>query len=140
MELSAETVAKIEATQAQGGRIIAVGTTSVRLLESAAQSGTLTPFYGKTNLFIYPGYRWRVVQGVITNFHLPRSSLMMMIGSLVGRSRLLDLYQIALNAPAEPGGVPYRFYSFGDAMLILPEARSQSTSEPLPHSAADSIS
>jgi S-adenosylmethionine:tRNA ribosyltransferase-isomerase len=96
--------------------VIAVGTTTVRSLEGAAQTGTLQPFCGKTNLFIYPGYQWRVVQGLITNFHLPGSSLMMLVSALIGRQRLLDLYQLAIAQE-------YRFYSFGDAMLILPDAR-----------------
>lgn len=118
IEVSAETVAKIQATQLQGGRIVAVGTTVVRSLETAA-SEKLQPFCGKSNLFIYPGYRWRVVDGLITNFHLPRSSLMMLVSALIGRQRLLQLYQEAITKA-------YRFYSFGDAMLILPEARQQS--------------
>lgn len=116
VEVSAATVQQIRQTQAAGGRIIAVGTTVARALEAASQGGQLQPFYGKTNLFIYPGYRWQVVEGLITNFHLPRSSLLMLVSALVGRQRLLDLYQVAI---AEQ----YRFYSFGDAMLILPEAR-----------------
>ncbi|MEB3292968.1 MAG: tRNA preQ1(34) S-adenosylmethionine ribosyltransferase-isomerase QueA [Synechococcales bacterium] len=116
IEVSAETVARIQQTQARGGRIIAVGTTSVRSLEGAAAiSGEIQPFCGKTNLFIYPGFQWRVVDGLITNFHLPKSSLMMLVSSLIGRHRLLDLYQEAI---AEN----YRFFSFGDAMLILPPA------------------
>jgi S-adenosylmethionine:tRNA ribosyltransferase-isomerase len=110
------TVAKIRETQAKGGRIIAVGTTAVRSLEGAAAGGELQPFCGKTDLFIYPGYQWRVVDGLITNFHLPKSSLLMLVSALVGRQRLLDLYQEAI---AEQ----YRFYSFGDAMLILPPAK-----------------
>jgi len=114
-EVPPETVEKIYQTQAAGGRVIAVGTTVVRSLEAAAQSGKLLPFCDKTDLFIYPGYSWRVVQGLITNFHLPKSSLMMLVSALIGRPRLLKLYQIAI---AEQ----YRFYSFGDAMLILPEA------------------
>ncbi len=118
VEVSAETVEQIRATQAQGGRIIAVGTTTARALEGAAESGQLQPFCGKTSLFIYPGYQWRVVQGLITNFHLPRSSLMMMVSALIGRQRLLALYQEAIAQS-------YRFYSFGDAMLILPEARRE---------------
>ena len=69
----------------------------------------------KTELFIYPGYQWRVVEGMITNFHLPRSSLMMLVSAMIGRQRLLDLYHEAIACE-------YRFYSFGDAMLILPEA------------------
>jgi S-adenosylmethionine:tRNA ribosyltransferase-isomerase len=85
-------------------------------LEAAAERGQLQPFSGKTELFIYPGYRWRVVEGLITNFHLPRSSLLMLVSALIGRQRLLELYQVAIAAS-------YRFYSLGDAMLILPEAR-----------------
>ncbi len=110
------TVELIRKTQAAGGRIIAVGTTAVRALEGAAQTGQLQPFQGKVNLFIYPGYEWRVVDGLITNFHLPKSSLLMLVSGLIGRSRLLDLYEQAIAAE-------YRFYSFGDAMLILPEAK-----------------
>lgn len=109
------TVEKIRQTKANGGRVIAVGTTAVRSLEAAAQSGTLHPLSGKTEMFIYPGYDWRVVDGLITNFHLPKSSLLMLVSALIGRSRLLDLYQVAIQEN-------YRFYSFGDAMLILPEA------------------
>lgn len=116
VEVSEETVAKIEATRSQGGRIFAVGTTAVRALEGAAQSGQLQPTRGKVNLFIYPGYDWRIVDGLITNFHLPKSSLMMLVSALIGRSRLLALYEEAIAQD-------YRFYSFGDAMLILPEAR-----------------
>nr|WP_089094104.1 tRNA preQ1(34) S-adenosylmethionine ribosyltransferase-isomerase QueA [Nodularia sp. NIES-3585] len=110
------TVEQIRATKAAGGRIIAVGTTAVRALEGAAKSGDLQPFCGKTDLFIYPGYQWRVVDGLITNFHLPRSSLLMLVSALIGRQRLLNIYQEAIASK-------YRFYSFGDAMLILPEAR-----------------
>ncbi len=124
VEVPAATVEQIRQTKASGGRIIAVGTTTVRALESAAQGvrslegegvlgGELQPFCGKTNLFIYPGYQWRVVEGLITNFHLPRSSLLMLVGALIGRQRLLALYEEALARG-------YRFYSFGDAMLILP--------------------
>ncbi|HLO85692.1 MAG TPA: tRNA preQ1(34) S-adenosylmethionine ribosyltransferase-isomerase QueA [Nostocaceae cyanobacterium] len=117
IEVPADTVAQIRATKAAGGRIIAVGTTAVRALEGAAQSGELKPFVGKTNLFIYPGYQWRVVEGLITNFHLPRSSLLMLVSALIGRERLLKIYQHAIASD-------YRFYSFGDAMLILPEGKS----------------
>ncbi len=114
IEVPATTVEQIRATKAAGGRIIAVGTTVVRALEGAAQSGNLEPFCGKTNLFIYPGYQWRVVDGLITNFHLPRSSLLMLVSALIGRQRLLNIYKQAIASQ-------YRFYSFGDAMLILPE-------------------
>ena len=117
VDLTADTVAKIKTTQAQGGRIIAVGTTVVRSLEGViAQTGSLQPFRGKVNLFIRPGFQWQVVSGLITNFHLPKSSLLLLVSALVGRKRLLDLYAEAIEQQ-------YRFYSFGDAMLILPEAR-----------------
>ncbi|HEY9670668.1 MAG TPA: tRNA preQ1(34) S-adenosylmethionine ribosyltransferase-isomerase QueA [Waterburya sp.] len=115
LEVPQSTVELIRETKAAGGRVIAVGTTVVRALEGAAASGELQPFCGKTELFIYPGYQWRVVEGLITNFHLPRSSLMMLVSALIGRQRLLALYQDAITHQ-------YRFYSFGDAMLILPEA------------------
>ena len=119
VEVPLATVEKIRETQARGGRIIAVGTTAVRALEGAAAASedfSLQPFCGPTNLFIYPGYKWRVVEGMITNFHLPRSTLMMMLSAMIGRSRLLDLYLKAIEHQ-------YRFYSFGDAMLILPAAK-----------------
>jgi S-adenosylmethionine:tRNA ribosyltransferase-isomerase len=112
LEISPESIAQIATTKAAGGKVYAVGTTAVRALETAALTGKLEPFTGETNIFIYPGYQWQVVDGLITNFHLPGSSLMMLVSSLIGRQRLLDLYQIAI---AER----YRFYSFGDAMLIL---------------------
>ena len=117
IEVSSDTVEQVLATRAAGGRIIAVGTTAVRALEGAAQLGALQPFVGQTNLFIYPGYKWQVVEGLITNFHLPRSSLLMLVSALIGRKRLLDLYEQAIAAQ-------YRFYSFGDAMLILPEGKN----------------
>ena len=120
IEVSQATVDKILTTKARGGRVIAVGTTVTRALEgaaSAAEAGTIIDaFQGKTDLFIYPGYKWQVVDGLITNFHLPGSSLLMLVSALIGRQRLLDLYQQAISAN-------YRFYSFGDAMLILPEAK-----------------
>ena len=115
IEVPATTVEQIRATKAAGGRIIAVGTTAVRALEGAAQSGNLQPLCGKTDLFIYPGYQWRVVDGLITNFHLPRSSLLMLVSALIGRQRLLNIYNEAIASG-------YRFYSFGDAMIIFPEA------------------
>lgn len=119
IEVSADTVEQIRATQAAGGHIIAVGTTVVRALEGAAQLGDLQPFMGKTNLFIYPGYKWQVVEGLITNFHLPRSSLLMLVSALIGREMLLDIYQKAIASE-------YRFYSFGDAMVILPADKKKS--------------
>lgn len=122
IDVSAETVEQINATKARGGRVIAVGTTVVRALEGAAQGGELQPYQGKVNLFIYPGYQYRVIDGLITNFHLPGSSLLMLVSALVGRERLLALYETAIQHD-------YRFYSFGDAMLILPEAIQGETIE-----------
>jgi S-adenosylmethionine:tRNA ribosyltransferase-isomerase len=121
IDVSEETVEQIRQTKARGGRVIAVGTTAVRSLEGASQSGELRPYCGKTNLFIYPGYQWRVVDGLLTNFHLPKSSLLMLVSGLIGRERVLALYQDAIAHQ-------YRFYSFGDAMLILPESRITSDS------------
>jgi S-adenosylmethionine:tRNA ribosyltransferase-isomerase len=116
VDLPAETVTQIQTTKARGGRIIAVGTTVVRSLEGVAtQEGQLQPHCGPVNLFIYPGYEWKVVDGLITNFHLPHSSLLMLVSALVGRERLMTLYQEAIEQQ-------YRFYSFGDAMLILPNS------------------
>jgi S-adenosylmethionine:tRNA ribosyltransferase-isomerase len=120
IDVGPEAIAAIEATQAQGGRVFAVGTTVVRSLEGTANlcdfpNQPLKPYRGQTNLFIYPGYQWRVVDGLITNFHLPKSSLLMLVSALIGRERLLALYQTAIAKQ-------YRFYSFGDGMLILPDA------------------
>ncbi|MEH2080634.1 MAG: tRNA preQ1(34) S-adenosylmethionine ribosyltransferase-isomerase QueA [Nostoc sp.] len=126
IEVPVATVEQIRATKAAGGRIIAVGTTAVRALEGAAQSGNLQPFCGKTDLFIYPGYQWRVVDGLITNFHLPRSSLLMLVSALIGRQRLLNIYNEAI-------AFGYRFYSFGDAMLILPSTVGVGSRDPINH-------
>lgn len=115
VEVSPDTVAQVAAAKARGGRVFAVGTTSVRSLEGAAQLGELRPYCGKTMLYIYPGYQWNVVDGLITNFHLPKSSLLMLVSALIGRERLLALYQLAIEEQ-------YRFYSFGDAMLVMPDA------------------
>ncbi len=94
--------------------MIPVGTTSLRLLESAARDGTLKPFSGDTDIFITPGYRFRVADGLITNFHLPRSTLMMLVSALMGVERIRAIY-----AHAVANG--YRFYSYGDGSLLLPE-------------------
>lgn len=121
IEVPESTVEKIRQTKARGGRVIAVGTTSTRALEGAAAvcEGLLKPYNGRTDLFIYPGYHWQVIDGMITNFHLPESSLLMMVSALIGRQRLMALYDEAIAQQ-------YRFYSFGDAMLILPEATLKS--------------
>lgn len=108
-----ETADLIKETKKAGHRVIAVGTTSTRTLESVAQKcGSLQADSGWTNIFIYPGYAYKAIDGIITNFHLPESTLIMMISALVGRERILHAYEVA-NA------LRYRFFSFGDAMLIL---------------------
>jgi len=112
INVPSETVQKIKETKAQGGRVIAVGTTVVRALEgTVAAQDSLKEYCGKTDLFIYPGYDLQVVDGLITNFHLPRSSLLMLVSAFIGRERLLSLYNSAIAHQ-------YRFYSFGDAMLM----------------------
>lgn len=116
-QLSAETAEMINMTKGRGGRIIAVGTTSVRTLETAASriktSGVwVTEVSGPTGLFILPGYDYKVVDALITNFHLPRSTLIMLVSAFMGREQLLTAYEIAKQEK-------YRFYSFGDAMLIV---------------------
>jgi S-adenosylmethionine:tRNA ribosyltransferase-isomerase len=117
VEVSPKLVEAVAACRARGGRVIAVGTTSVRSLEAVAQlhGGSLKPHTGPVNLVIQPGYRFAVVQGLLTNFHLPKSSLLLLVSALIGRQRLLDLYE---QAKAEG----YRFFSYGDAMWIAPEA------------------
>lgn len=111
VEVSAEVCEQVAQTRQAGGRVIAVGTTSVRSLESAAASGTLQPFSGDTRIFIYPGYRFRVVDGLVTNFHLPESTLLMLVSALAGRERMLAAYEEAVREG-------YRFFSYGDAMFI----------------------
>ncbi|MGI9238533.1 MAG: tRNA preQ1(34) S-adenosylmethionine ribosyltransferase-isomerase QueA [Woeseiaceae bacterium] len=103
----------VSVTKASGGRVIAVGTTSVRALESAASSGELRPLEDDTDLFIVPGYRFRVVDAMITNFHLPQSSLLMLVSAFAGKDRILSAYRHAVNEK-------YRFFSYGDAMFLTP--------------------
>ena len=108
------TAARLNAARSAGGRLIAVGTTSLRLLESAArEDGTIAPFEGDTAIFITPGYRFKAVDGLMTNFHLPRSTLFMLVSALIGRERMLAAYAHAI---AEE----YRFYSYGDSSLLIP--------------------
>jgi S-adenosylmethionine:tRNA ribosyltransferase-isomerase len=109
--VSAETAELLNATKQAGKRVIAVGTTSVRLLEAASYDGKVRPYCGPVSLFILPGYRFKTVDAIITNFHLPKSTLLMMISAFAGRERVLQWYE---TAKAEG----YRFYSFGDAMFI----------------------
>lgn len=107
------TAAAVRAVRQRGGRVVAVGSTSVRTLESVAgEDGTLTPGAGRSALYIYPPYRFRVVDAMLTNFHLPRSTLLMMIAALAGRERVLAAYREAVAQR-------YRFYSYGDCMLIV---------------------
>jgi S-adenosylmethionine:tRNA ribosyltransferase-isomerase len=114
-ELSESTAEKINSAKNEGGRIIAVGTTSVRTLETAAQNAksgqVVLPYAGPTDLFILPGYRFRAVDALITNFHLPKSTLLMLVSAFASRERIFSAYQNAIEQE-------YRFFSFGDAMLI----------------------
>lgn len=112
-EISPQTAEQINRVRSRGGRIIAVGTTSVRTLETVADNqGRLRPAVGETDIFIYPGYRFKAVDGLITNFHLPESTLLMLVSAFAGRDRVLAAYQEAIRER-------YRFFSFGDAMMIL---------------------
>lgn len=104
----------VQETRAAGGRVIAVGTTSVRALECASAGGELQPFRGETDLFILPGYRFRSVDAMLTNFHLPQSSLLMLVASFAGTERVLNAYQHAVQEK-------YRFFSYGDAMFLTPD-------------------
>ncbi len=106
---------KIEKTKQNGGRVIAIGTTVVRALETAAREGTLAAFEGDTRLFIQPGDSFNVIDGLLTNFHLPRSTLLMLVCAFGGKQRMLDAYRTAVSEK-------YRFFSYGDAMLIWPQS------------------
>ena len=113
-EISPGAAEAINATRAAGGRIIPVGTTALRLIESAAgPDGWVAAFRGTTDIFIYPGYRFRVTDGLMTNFHLPQSTLLMLVSALMGRERMLGAYDHAV-------ATGYRFFSYGDASLLLP--------------------
>ena len=114
VEVSDDCVEAVRRTRADGGRVIAVGTTSVRSLECASANGELQPFSGETDLFILPGYTFRSVDAMITNFHLPRSSLLMLVSAFSGRQRMLDAYAHAVREK-------YRFFSYGDAMFLTPQ-------------------
>jgi len=116
VEVSATTVAEIESARLRGGRIVAVGTTSVRSLEAAATSGVLQAYNDDTRLFITPGSRFNVVDAMITNFHLPESTLLMMVSAFGGFDNTMASYRVAVEKR-------YRFFSYGDAMLIWPETQ-----------------
>ncbi|WP_372885038.1 tRNA preQ1(34) S-adenosylmethionine ribosyltransferase-isomerase QueA [Shimia sp.] len=111
--VSPDAAAEIAATRAAGGRVIPVGTTALRLIESAARGGEIAPWEGETDIFIYPGFEFRVTDALMTNFHLPKSTLMMLVSALMGQDRLRRIYD---HAVAEE----YRFFSYGDASLLLP--------------------
>ncbi len=110
-EVSQEVVDRVQETRARGGRVVAVGTTAVRALESAAAGGELAPFRGETDIYIYPGYRFRCVAALVTNFHLPESTLLMLVCAFAGQERVLAAYRHAVRAR-------YRFFSYGDAMFV----------------------
>jgi S-adenosylmethionine:tRNA ribosyltransferase-isomerase len=112
--IEAEVADRLNAVRASGGRVIAVGTTSLRLLESATgEDGVIRPFAGDTDIFITPGYTFRAVDGLMTNFHLPKSTLMMLVSALIGRERIMEAYAHAIAQK-------YRFYSYGDSSFLLP--------------------
>ena len=117
LEVSAETCAAIAAARARGGRVVAVGTTVVRSLESAARRGELQPFQGETDIFIYPGYEFRVVDALVTNFHLPESTLLMLVSAFAGYDHVMAAYRHAVAQH-------YRFFSYGDAMFVLPQTKT----------------
>ncbi|MEO1686892.1 MAG: tRNA preQ1(34) S-adenosylmethionine ribosyltransferase-isomerase QueA, partial [Pseudomonadota bacterium] len=114
-EVSEETAETLNAARAEGARILPVGTTALRLLESAAdEDGRLAPWRGETDIFITPGHRFRICDGLMTNFHLPRSTLMMLVSALMGVERVRAIYAHAIAGR-------YRFYSYGDSSLLLPK-------------------
>ena len=112
--VSAEAAAEIAATKAAGGRVIPVGTTALRLIESAARGGTVQPWEGETDIFIYPGFVFHAADALMTNFHLPKSTLLMLISALMGQDRVREIYEHAVNSR-------YRFFSYGDGSLLLPQ-------------------
>lgn len=114
VQVSEQCCAAVHAARAAGGRVIAVGTTSVRALECASKGGSLQAFDGETDLFIMPGYEFRSVDAMITNFHLPQSSLLMLVAAFAGSDRILNAYQHAVREQ-------YRFFSYGDAMFLTPD-------------------
>ena len=114
LNVGAALVEQMRATRARGGRVVAVGTTVVRALESASRDGEVQPFAGETQIFIFPGYRIRSVDALVTNFHLPESTLLMLVSAFSGKARVFAAYEHAVREQ-------YRFFSYGDAMLLFPE-------------------
>jgi S-adenosylmethionine:tRNA ribosyltransferase-isomerase len=115
-QVSAQAAAEISATRAAGGRVIPVGTTALRLIETAARGGSIQPWEGDTDIFITPGFDFQVTDALMTNFHLPKSTLMMLVSALMGQERVRAIYAHAI---AER----YRFFSYGDSSLLIPPAR-----------------
>jgi S-adenosylmethionine:tRNA ribosyltransferase-isomerase len=115
-EVTERAAEEIAATKAQGGRVIPVGTTALRLIESAARGGAIGPWRGETDIFITPGFEFRVADGLMTNFHLPKSTLMMLVSAILGLERIHEVYAHAIAQG-------YRFFSYGDASLLLPKGR-----------------
>jgi S-adenosylmethionine:tRNA ribosyltransferase-isomerase len=114
-EVSETAAAEMNQTKAAGGRIIPVGTTALRLIESAASAdGKMNAFRGSTDIFIKPGYKFRITDGLMTNFHLPKSTLLMLVSALMGQARIRAIYQHAIQQE-------YRFFSYGDSSLLLPD-------------------
>jgi S-adenosylmethionine:tRNA ribosyltransferase-isomerase len=111
LNVGAELVEQVRRTRAAGRRVVAVGTTVVRALETASQGGELRPFAGDTQIFIFPGYRIRSIDALLTNFHLPESTLLMLVSAFAGRERVLAAYRHAVEQR-------YRFFSYGDAMFL----------------------
>lgn len=118
VHVNAECCDAVTETRQAGGRVIAIGTTSVRALECASAGGSIQAFDGETDLFILPGYRFRSVDAMITNFHLPQSSLLMLVAAFAGKDRILDAYRHAVREK-------YRFFSYGDAMFLTPGSNSE---------------
>ncbi len=118
IEVTPQTVAAVQQCKARGGRVVAVGTTSVRSLESAAQGSELAAFTGESDIFIYPGYQFRVVDGLITNFHLPQSTLLMLVSAFSGYANIMRAYELAVTER-------YRFFSYGDAMFLTRQDSNQ---------------
>lgn len=112
-EVTAQAAAEIAATREAGHRVIPVGTTALRLIESAARSGRIEPWRGETDIFIYPGFDFHVTDALVTNFHLPKSTLLMLVSALMGQDRVRRIYEHAV-------GTQYRFFSYGDASLLIP--------------------
>ena len=112
-EITKSAAGEINQTKAEGGRVVPVGTTALRLIESAAKNGILAEWRGETDIFITPGFEFQITDGLMTNFHLPKSTLMMLVSALMGQERIVEIYDHAVRTG-------YRFFSYGDSSLLLP--------------------